>query len=297
MHHSNDTSAAPGATQTNGTSARKAEANRANAQKCTGPTSQAGKSASSRNATRHSMLASTSTLLAQPNQELELLLNNYRLDLRPTDSHEDFLVRELAVADWRVKHISRIEQGIMLYMMESTRSHIVAADQAAYWNSTHPPACPNCGKAPMTGPREDGPEPPLLADAGPDMQTVIMGAAWVTNSEAFALLHRYQTQARRDYYRALKQLEQVRTGKAGYLPKDEAETKPEKNETKPPAESPEAAAASATAAANQTKPVVSTWDTTPLYAQVPGYAEMLGLSLKTFHNNDEGDRNSAKRSC
>ena len=69
-----------------------------------------------------------------------------------------------------------------------------------------------------------------------------MGAAWLNNSKLFALLLRYQNSARRDYFRALKQLEQVRTGKAGYLPEKThpqtskpaaAETKSTTSETNP----------------------------------------------------------------
>ena len=129
-------SASPGA-QSNGAGSRKTEANRANAQHSTGPTSAQGKARSSRNATRHSMLAGTATLLAQPNHELEALLTSYRAEFRPAGAHEDRLVSELAVADWRIKHIARIEQGVLWYMMEATYSHIVSADQADEWNATH----------------------------------------------------------------------------------------------------------------------------------------------------------------
>ncbi|MCW5978158.1 MAG: hypothetical protein KIT09_08770 [Bryobacteraceae bacterium] len=52
------------------------------------------------------------------------------------------------------------------------------------------------------------------------MQELMAGLAWANNPQAFSLLVRYQAQSRRDYYRALKELERVRTGQAGYLPQE-----------------------------------------------------------------------------
>jgi hypothetical protein len=61
------------------------------------------------------------------------------------------------------------------------------------------------------------PECPHVADASEEIQTVMM-AAWAEEPATLALLLRYQAQARRDYFRALKHLEALRTGQAGYLP-------------------------------------------------------------------------------
>src|SRR5262249_26409308 len=117
-------------------------------------------------------------------------------------------------------------------------------------------ACQRCGAPPApVSPKEPESEPPELAEAGPDTQTVMMGAAWAANTEAFALLMRYHGQARRDYYKALKQLELLRTGKAGYLPQEPTplpdETAVDKTDLTP--QPPEIATETAD---NQTKPHV-----------------------------------------
>ena len=214
MHSAQQPFTASAGAHANGTSARKAEANRANAQKSTGPASEAGKARSSQNAARHSMLSSTSTLLANPDQELDALVVNYRTDFAPAGAHEDFLVTELAVCDWRVKHITRIEAGVMANMMQASYIKTVIAEQV------------EPGEPPI--------DLPELAETTPDTQTTMMGAGWLNNPNAFALLLRYQTQARRDYYKALKQLEQVRSGKASYLPDHKASV----DETNPSADPP-----------------------------------------------------------
>lgn len=209
-------------------SERKLEANRANALKSTGPRTEAGKARSSRNATRHGLLAEAATLLAEPNQELQSLLDNYRADFRPASTHEEMLVRELAVADWRLRQITRIEIGLMSATMRECHR----------------------GALEHSEPLPPDADPPLVAEADEDVRTVLMGAAFANHASAFALLMRYQNQARRDYFRALKHLELLRTGKAGYLPAEAPESVVA-NQTKPNVTT---AATAVAAGANQTNP-------------------------------------------
>jgi hypothetical protein len=171
--------------------------------------------------------------MAQPNQELESLLNNYRAELRPSSTHEEMLVRDVAVSDWRLQQITRIEIGLMSALMQEVYSHMLNAGKPA-----------QCEYKP-----EDFQTQPL-SEENDQVKTMMMGAAWAANPAAFSLLVRYQARARRDYYAALKQLELVRTGKAGYLPKPE----PVKNQTKP---TPPPQKPAPVASANQTNPNVA----------------------------------------
>jgi hypothetical protein len=155
--------------------------------------------------------------MAQPNQELENLLSNYRAELRPSSTHEEMLVRDAAVSDWRLQQITRIEIGLMSALMQEVYSHMLNAGKPAQWEYK---------------PEDFQTQP--LSDENDQVKTMMMGAAWAANPAAFSLLVRYQARARRDYYAALKQLELVRTGKAGYLPKEQPKPQPEKNQTKRP---------------------------------------------------------------
>ncbi|MCW5980011.1 MAG: hypothetical protein KIT09_18155 [Bryobacteraceae bacterium] len=248
-------------------SPRKLEANRANALKSTGPVSEAGKKRSSANSTRHRILASAATLLAKPNQELQSLLTSYRADFRPSSVHERTLVDEIAVAAWRMKHLARIETGLLAAQMHDAYVHATEEPKRIVprWHEFIPDDDPFYGDAisPKT-PEASEPDPPALAEEPEDVQELMAGLAWASNPQAFSLLVRYQAQSRRDYYRALKELERVRTGQAGYLPQEpppsqlgrpvEPEPQPAGCETKPPAPSPRTAAASAS---NQTDPPVA----------------------------------------
>ena len=186
----------------------------------------ARKLGASQTARRHNLLASAGTLLAQRNQQLHKVLAGYTEKFRPGDVQEQMFVREAAAADFRVQQIDSIESGLMASEMQAAYNKSLDAD----------------------APDQPENEAPQLADADPETQALMMGAAWAANKAAFALLIRYHGQACRDYYKALKHLELLRKGKAGYLPQDPApppvetaagETNPTppppSGQTKPPA--------------------------------------------------------------
>ena len=216
------------------------------------------------NGANHSMLSGTATLLADPNQELETLLATYRTDFAPAGAHEDFLVTELAVCDWRVKHITRIEAGVMANMMQASYIKTVIAEQ--------------------TEPGEQTVEMPGLSETSPDTQTAMMGAGWLNNPNAFALLLRYQTQARRDYYKALKQLERVRkplareSGAPAQQTKSDPAPTTEKNETNP----------------NVTDYQLK-WDVEPFFVYDPTFLDRLAQPVNKPKTDDDIDFTKAHR--
>jgi hypothetical protein len=237
---------------------RRAEINRQNAQKSTGPKTQAGKARSSRNSTRHALLAKAATLMAQPNQELESILARFNAELRPSSIHEEVLVQQMAVAAWRLRQSARIEVGLQSVQMQETYDHLLNAGKPIQWNF---PFANARGEVEYPAEPEE-PEAPELAEAGEDTRTAALGAAWAANPAAFALLLRYHNQATRDYFRAMKHLELLRTGRAGYLPDEQPpamaksiqpDPPPAENETKPAGAAPKAATA---AASGETKPNV-----------------------------------------
>ena len=191
------------------------------------------------------LIAEAASLLAEPNQNLDALLTDYRAEFRPAGAHQEMLVRELAVSDWRIQQITRIETGLLWLQANDIYSYLNRSDTESVWNGD-----PGAGRE----------APPELSKASADLRTLLMGAAWLNNPKLFALLLRYHNSARRDYFRALKQLEQVRTGKAGYLPEKTqpqpskhaaAEAKSATSETNPTDPRPGTAA---TFAGNQTNP-------------------------------------------
>ena len=89
-------------------------ANRGNAQLSTGPKTEAGKASVSQNATSHGLSSGSFTLLPHENaEEFHQLLESLNQQFEPASPVEDFLVNELARAQWKLDRIDAIEARIL----------------------------------------------------------------------------------------------------------------------------------------------------------------------------------------
>ena len=93
------------------TSDRKIAANRQNAQHSTGPTTPEGLAAIRYNSLKYGLFAETLILPGEDPAEFEAQLNDYRAEYQPATPSDEFLVRQLAVADWRLLRLYRLEAG------------------------------------------------------------------------------------------------------------------------------------------------------------------------------------------
>ena len=81
---------------------RQIQANRANAKRSTGPTTEAGKKASSQNARRHDQLSSCIVLKAESAPEFNELMNSLIDEFQPQTANETALIETMAVARWKL---------------------------------------------------------------------------------------------------------------------------------------------------------------------------------------------------
>ena len=89
-------------------------ANQANARLSTGPATDAGKAAVAQNATSHGLSSVTFTLLPHENAEdFAKLLETLNQEFSPGCSAEDFLVTEMARAQWKLRRVDAIESAIL----------------------------------------------------------------------------------------------------------------------------------------------------------------------------------------
>jgi hypothetical protein len=86
-------------------------ANRRNAKKCTGPTSEAGKAASSMNNLRHGLRASTLILPGETQEDFDKILAAMQQEYQPQSDSEHFLVKEAATARWNLLRAAAYEAG------------------------------------------------------------------------------------------------------------------------------------------------------------------------------------------
>lgn len=88
---------------------KQAAANRANAQKSTGPRSKAGKAAARCNAIRHGHFAREVLLPSDSAAEFQELLDGVRAQLQPDGPLDDLIVQRLAAGYWRLRRAYRFE--------------------------------------------------------------------------------------------------------------------------------------------------------------------------------------------
>jgi hypothetical protein len=94
------------------TSARKAEANRQNAQKSTGPKTPEGKAAVSLNALKHGLLSKEILLPGEDEEALRELDERLRGELQPDGVVEVLLVDRVTSLLWRLRRLGHVEAGI-----------------------------------------------------------------------------------------------------------------------------------------------------------------------------------------
>ena len=99
-------------------SARKLAANRANAQKSTGPRTAEGKARACHNAVKHGLFAHTIVLPQDDDEsrvELDALRDRLRREFTPASLLEEWLVERLVASHWRLRRAYRYEtQNIYL---------------------------------------------------------------------------------------------------------------------------------------------------------------------------------------
>src|SRR5689334_12382650 len=88
------------------------EANRANAQKSTGPSTPEGKAVSSMNALKHGATAASTVIPGEDPAAYERLVADYQSDLRPTTALEQFQVDTMIRSDWQRRRLGKIEDDI-----------------------------------------------------------------------------------------------------------------------------------------------------------------------------------------
>jgi hypothetical protein len=87
------------------------EANRANAKKSTGPKTPAGRAAVRLNSVKHGLCAKTLVLDGEQQSDFESLLNALESEHQPTTPTEQVLVRQIAMATWRLRRLYNMEAG------------------------------------------------------------------------------------------------------------------------------------------------------------------------------------------
>jgi len=154
-------------------------ANRGNAQRSTGPRTAAGRQVSSRNATRHGVLARTPLLPGEDPAELEALSAGLTERLGPEGGVEELLLDELVGVLWRLRRLARVELGLYAMGLEA---------------------------------------PVLRALSGAGEASAALGVAFSSQAASFAVLTRYESALVNRLRRALADLERLQAAREAAFP-------------------------------------------------------------------------------
>src|SRR5215207_8732329 len=122
------------------TSEKKAEANRRNALKSTGPKTPEGKAAGRLNAVKHGLLSQEILLPGEDEEALRELGQILRAELRPVGELENLLVDRIIASYWRLRRLGRVEAGIFaweLYGELARRAYEEADSYKSYGVPAH----------------------------------------------------------------------------------------------------------------------------------------------------------------
>ena len=155
------------------------KANGDNAKKSTGPRTKEGKSRVAKNALKHGLLARDAVLPGEDPADFDSQLAALEEDIQPANSLEFELVRQIADAQWRMRRLTRLETGFIAAAVDDTRRHA----------EKH---------------RPDTLRP------GYDGETMLLGSAMLDRTQAFVHLARYDGHLSRRFFRAVKQLADLR---------------------------------------------------------------------------------------
>ncbi len=155
------------------------KANRNNAKKSTGPRTEEGKARASMNALKHGLLARDAVLPGEDPADFDRQLSALEADIQPANSLEFELVRQIADAQWRMRRLTRLETGFLAAAVDDQRRHLEKR-------------------------RPDDLRP------GYDGETLLLGSAMLDRTQAFVHLARYDGHLSRRFFRAVKQLADLR---------------------------------------------------------------------------------------
>lgn len=172
------------------TSAKRIKANRLNAQKSTGPRTEAGKERSRRNALKHGLTAEELLLPGEDPANFEALHQGLLADLKPRGVLEAELVSEVVKLLWRIRRVPVFEAALIRWQQETLENDApLDALVAGTWHLNEP------------------------LEAVPEVPTGRIIAA-LLRTDLVGKLNRHEMNLQRKLGSALKQLQDIQARRA-----------------------------------------------------------------------------------
>ena len=207
---------------------RKAEANRRNALKSTGPKTPEGKAVVRQNALKHGLLSQEVLLPDEDEEAMQELGGRLRDELQPVGELENLLVDRIIAAYWRLRRLGRVEAGIFAWERSGALAEQAEQEARIYEGQYDPEFLKEMSQhyANTTITDKDKHKEALArARRYRDEQKAEIATLGRTFSRdadeanAFSKLSRYETTIERQLYKALHELERRQaTRQGGHVP-------------------------------------------------------------------------------
>jgi hypothetical protein len=210
------------------TSEKKADANRRNALKSTGPKTPEGKAAVRLNALKHGLLSQEILLPGEDEEALRELGHNLRAELQPVGELESLLVDRIIASYWRLRRLGRVEAGIFAWDLygdlarranEEVSSHTKPPIQIelVFDDELRPPESILPSKKDQeTRSKTQETEAKQEIEAMQDAETPTLGLTFIRDANeanAFSKLSRYEAAIERSLYKALHELQRLQAAR------------------------------------------------------------------------------------
>jgi hypothetical protein len=201
------------------TSDKKAEANRRNALKSTGPRTPEGKNAVRLNALRHGLLSTEVLLPGEDGEALSGLGEHLRAELQPVGELENLLVDRVVAALWRLRRLGRVETGIFAWERLEELAERAEREAKEYEAGDTEWMMEALSTTIIDEKKhEEALTRARLMRSEQEDETATLGRTFARDADranAFSKLSRYETAIERQLYRALHELERRQAARRG----------------------------------------------------------------------------------
>ena len=203
------------------TSDKKAEANRRNALKSTGPKTPEGKAAVRYNAMRHGLLSTDLLLPGEDEAALKELSDHLRDQLQPVGELESLLVDRIISSAWRLRRLGQVEAGIFAFELYGELAERARREASTYTRTEGPDdeiIAQYLSRTIITDEQKhrEATDKARKLESMRDAETATLGQTFVrdaSKANAFSKLSRYETTIERSLYKALHELQRLQAAR------------------------------------------------------------------------------------
>jgi hypothetical protein len=192
-------------------------ANRRNAQRSTGPTTDVGKAKVSQNALKHGLLTGRKLVPGEDPAEFAELEKTLLETLKPMGAVEAILVERIVDTVFRLRRVGRVESGLFSYRIHDLRARIAAGKVYRYSESTDSLMASILDERRPTNKEsyEAARAEKLAEEECKQEELPTLGQAFFEDQKGFSTLSRYEATLERGLYKALHELERMQRSRAG----------------------------------------------------------------------------------